>query len=300
MKQVFTVDKLFDSCGVIYFLRSKFLLSYPFACSLIRRKDVKINSVNAKLDSTLKTGDVVSIYARFLDKEHKSVNADASLDINNNSWQKKLYDKYNIKNRIVLNNEYVVCINKPRGLSVQGGSKLSHSMEDLFPFICSSPLHIVHRLDKDTSGLILCAKSKDVAASLGKMFADRLVKKRYLAILSSVPLQSSGVINANILNTGINVCTNDSGDVAVTNYNVIKVDKDLNIALVEFFPLTGRKHQIRVHARYINCPILGDEKYGGRLDLCSDMQLFSTMIVAEPFCNISISDEIFLEETNLF
>jgi 23S rRNA pseudouridine1911/1915/1917 synthase len=122
---------------------------------------------------------------------------------------------------------------------------------------------IVHRLDRATSGVMICAKNEETTAYLQKQFAARSVKKTYIAVLDGVLKDSKATIDAPIERNPKSPSTfrvGANGKQASTRYEVIKHTK--HRSLVEFSPLTGRTHQIRIHAAFVNCPIVGDPVYG--------------------------------------
>ena len=143
---------------------------------------------------------------------------------------------------------------------------LPTSMDDLLR------LGIVHRLDKDTSGLIVTARNIKTQKFLKNMFKNRLVKKTYIAILDGIPKDREKLIKTSIFRgkNGKFVASSnlEKGRIAISKYRVLKTYGD--ISLVKFRIFTGRTHQIRVHAKYIGCPVLGDNIYG---KVCSDSSL---------------------------
>jgi 23S rRNA pseudouridine955/2504/2580 synthase len=164
-------------------------------------------------------------------------------------------------------------LNKPPGLAVQGGSKTFHHLDGLLMGLANEkgerPL-LVHRLDRDTSGVIVVAKRRAVASSLGKLFATRGVKKTYWAITRGVPTPLQGKIDVDLVKaqgpSGDRIRPGEKGEDnvrrAVTFYSV--VDKAPPVAAwVSLKPVTGRQHQLRAHMAHIGTPIMGDEKYGG-------------------------------------
>ena len=171
----------------------------------------------------------------------------------------------------------VIALNKPPGLSSQGGRIAAHTLDDLlFAFAKSSGVRprLVHRLDRDTSGVILTARSQPAAAFLGKAMMSRRVKKTYLAIVApGAPHPREGGVEAPLRreNQGreayVKVCAADHPDAqeASTRYRALAANDVA--ALVELAPRTGRMHQLRVHMASIGRPIAGDPRYGGALVL---------------------------------
>ena len=165
-------------------------------------------------------------------------------------------------------------LNKPAGLAVQGGTKTHHHLDGLLMGLGAElkerPL-LVHRLDRDTSGVIVVAKRRAVAAALGKLFATRAVKKTYWALVKGVPKPAQGRIEVALIKAkgpeGDRMRASQAGEEedeqrAVTFYSVI--DKAPPVAAwVSLKPVTGRQHQLRAHMAHIGTPIMGDEKYGG-------------------------------------
>jgi 23S rRNA pseudouridine955/2504/2580 synthase len=169
-------------------------------------------------------------------------------------------------------------LDKPSGFAVQGGTKTHHHLDGLLMGlgveVGERPL-LVHRLDRDTSGVIVVAKRRAVASALGKLFATRAVKKTYWAVTRGVPKPAQGRIEVALIKAkgpdGDRMRASQEGEEddeqrAVTHYAVI--DKAPPVAAwVSLKPVTGRQHQLRAHMAHIGTPILGDNKYGGDLDL---------------------------------
>ena len=164
-----------------------------------------------------------------------------------------------------------IVINKPPGLATQGGTKQLTSVDamlDALQFDAVSRPRLVHRLDKDTSGVLLLARTAKAAAFFSKEFAGREARKSYWALTLDVPKISAGTIDAPIgkqPGTGgekMHVDT-EAGLKAKTRYRVIERAAG-KAAWVEFLPLNGRTHQIRVHAAAIGHSLIGDGKYGGK------------------------------------
>lgn len=187
--------------------------------------------------------------------------------------ERRLFDSM-----VIHEDKDILVLNKPSGFAVQGGTKTHHHLDGLLMGLGvelrERPL-LVHRLDRDTSGVIVVAKRRAVAAALGKLFATRNVKKTYWAATKGVPKPNQGRIDVALIKArgpeGDRMRASGEGEEddeqhAVTNYAVI--DKASTVtAWVSLKPVTGRQHQLRAHMAHIGTPILGDEKYGGDVDM---------------------------------
>lgn len=193
------------------------------------------------------------------------------LSVEKNPLEEDLHRKTPLP--ILYEDEWLLVVCKPAGmLSVPGKNGLdsvSERLHKLYPE-ANGPL-IVHRLDMATSGLLLAAKTKEVHQHLQAQFETRSIKKRYTAILEGIPSKEEGEIRLplcpNLLNRPRQSVDFEHGKPAVTRYRVIRVLD--NRTWVSFYPLTGRTHQLRVHAAHpqgLGCPIVGDELYGQKAD----------------------------------
>jgi 23S rRNA pseudouridine955/2504/2580 synthase len=176
-----------------------------------------------------------------------------------------------IRKWVLYKDASIIVINKPFGLPVQGGSKISKSVDDLLDGLAEGGERpkLVHRLDRDTSGCLVLARSAKVAAQLAKAFAGKGIEKIYWALVSGVPLPPQGMIDFKLLKSIQGEASfervavdEEEGKYAKTEYRVLDM-LARKFALVELKPLTGRTHQLRVHMAAIGCPIVGDHKYGG-------------------------------------
>ena len=180
------------------------------------------------------------------------------------------------KKHVVYIDDNVVVINKPAGVLVhaKGGTGCEFTVADYVKSVFdvdeltqnadNNRLGIVHRLDRATSGIIICARNLKAASMLSRQFAERKVKKTYLAVVSKEPKELSATINLPIgrnLSKPSTFKVSPSGKVAITDYDVLETRKD-GLTLVELKPHTGRTHQLRVHMSYIGSPIVGDPIYG--------------------------------------
>jgi pseudouridine synthase, rluA family len=166
----------------------------------------------------------------------------------------------------------VIVINKPAGIltHAKGTESDEFTVADFFKRYSTYALDtnragIVHRLDRDTSGVIIGARNNETANLLKKQFAKRLTKKTYIAITTGIPKLEKARIDLPIARNPKKPATfkiSSNGKVAITDYKVLKINE--NYALIELMPKTGRTHQLRVHLNYINCSILGDKVYGAK------------------------------------
>lgn len=171
--------------------------------------------------------------------------------------------------RVLYRDDDVIALNKPAGLAVQGGTGTTHHLDgmlDALQFDAEERPRLVHRLDRDTSGVLLLARNGRVAAALAKAFQGRSVRKTYWALTAGVPDPAQGTIDVPLAKaegpTGREKMEeSEDGDVAITDYRVL--DDAVRAAWVELHPRTGRTHQLRAHMAAIGTPIVGDRKYGG-------------------------------------
>ena len=172
----------------------------------------------------------------------------------------------------------LLVLNKPSGIAVQGGTKTPHHIDRLLEGMGDGPEtrpRLVHRLDRDTSGVLVVAKRRGVAAKLGRAFQTRSVRKIYWALVHGVPKPPQGKIEAALVKASgpegdrvrkARPGEQDVAQSAVTHYAV--VDRaGQTVSFVSLKPVTGRQHQLRAHMAIIGHPILGDEKYRSGAEL---------------------------------
>ena len=171
----------------------------------------------------------------------------------------------NLQSRLLYEDEFLVVLNKPSGLLCQPGlgkdnqDSLIQQAQDLW-----IDTLIVHRLDRDTSGIIVLARDRDAHRCLSRQFQERKVKKTYRALVLGTPVESRGAIVTRIrkaMHVPPRYCVDSSrGREASTDWRVVTSQQ--RYARMELEPLTGRSHQLRVHMNYLGNPILGDPLYG--------------------------------------
>ncbi len=182
-----------------------------------------------------------------------------------------------VRSLVIFEDADILALNKPAGLSSQGGRIRSLTLDELlaaFAKPSGAKPRLVHRLDRDTSGVILAARSQPAAAFLGKAMMSRRIFKTYLAIVApGAPEPNAGAVESSLARQEvgreayIRIVQSDApgAQPAQTRYRTLAADD--RAALVELSPRTGRMHQLRVHMASIGRPIAGDARYGGALVL---------------------------------
>ena len=166
---------------------------------------------------------------------------------------------------VIYKDDNIIVLNKPSGLAVQGGTNTSRHVDGMLEalrFELNEKPKLVHRIDKDTSGVLVLARNRTWADRLTKAFREHTLPKTYLALVNSCPKNPAGEIKAPLEKCGEKSLVSPDGKPAATVYKTLD-EVGSKFALVEASPLTGRTHQIRAHMEYIGCPIVGDDKYFG-------------------------------------
>ncbi|WP_119169215.1 RluA family pseudouridine synthase [Algihabitans albus] len=178
----------------------------------------------------------------------------------------------------------VLALNKPAGLAVQGGPKQAKNLDallDLLTFGADERPRLVHRLDRDTSGVLLLARTVAAARALTGAFKQDDARKLYWALVVGKPPKARGLIRLALDKRGgpggEKVRVDEAGKQAETRYAVIAAAKGITWLLLN--PLTGRTHQLRVHCAALGCPILGDGKYGGKAAFPERLQVPKTVML---------------------
>jgi 23S rRNA pseudouridine955/2504/2580 synthase len=304
MQNNIQVDKDYINRRIDKYLRDKFGLLQSQICVLAKNKKLLVNSEPVEFNYRLSKNDKINVLTEINFNSKNNDTSNKKTKSNKQDLPQEMIFK--LKKNIIFEDENVLVINKPYGLSVQGGTGVKHSLEDYFSILSDEKLRIVHRIDKDTSGILLLAKNVETAVKLTEMFKKREVHKKYLAILNGIPLKKSGTIKTYIFqsketNIAYNARTTEermNGKQAISRYNVIRTNDKLKLSLVEFFPLTGRKHQIRLHAQHIKCPIVGDEKYGFEKKKAK-LQLFAVALDATPIVKVELNEKDFPTMINI-
>ena len=224
---------------------------------LIRGKNIRVNGAKTSADTRLHTGDILRV---------------PPMDVSEKSNLPRRLSKADIEfmqSLVIHKDDDVIVLNKPSGIAVQGGSGQARHIDgmlDALRFEKEEKPRLVHRLDKDTSGILLLGRSANAAAKLAEAFASREAKKVYWALVYGKPKLLSGKIDAPLAKMsgekgGEQMCVDfENGQKAQTLYHVID-SLAKKVSWLEMMPLSGRTHQLRVHCLTLNTPIVGDGKY---------------------------------------
>lgn len=218
-----------------------------------RKGEVRVNKGRVKPAYKIKEGDLLRIPPLRIPEP-------SEIPTIPRRWSEQL------KSRVIYEDAGLLVINKPSGLAVHGGSGLSYGLIECLRQMRPDDrsLELVHRLDRDTSGCLLLAKKPAILREIHRLLRGSGVDKRYLAVVRGHWPKNTRVVEAplqkNTLQSGERmVRVNKEGKSAVTEFTI--VERFAQATLIEAKPITGRTHQIRVHAQHAGYPLLGDEKY---------------------------------------
>lgn len=221
---------------------------------LLRTKQIKVDGKRAETSLKLAAGSEVRVPPM-----------DEQPETGANRSEISRRDAEFILSLVIYKDDNIIVLNKPSGLAVQGGTNTSRHVDGMLEalrFELNEKPKLVHRIDKDTSGVLVLARNRTWADRLTKAFREHTLPKTYLALVNSCPKNPAGEIKAPLEKSGEKSLVGPDGKPAATVYKTLD-EVGSKFALVEASPLTGRTHQIRAHMEYIGCPIVGDDKYFG-------------------------------------
>ena len=252
MRKSFTVDEDFNNSRLDKWFKQKILnLPHSLIEKIIRNNKIKINKKKTKSSYRLQTGDLVEIFDinkfKPIDEKKKIKYLPKKREIGS-------YNKY-----VLEDNENFIVINKPTGIPVQSGTKSLKNIIDILKntkYFENSKPFIVHRLDKETSGILIIAKNRKFAQLFTSLFRLRKIHKTYLAIVYGKVNKSIKIMRDNLIYIEKNKKITQK---AISNLKIIRSGEDYTF--LELNPITGRKHQLRKQLLNIGNPIVGDDKY---------------------------------------
>ena len=219
-------------------------LNQSFIEKNIRKGNIKVNNKKVASKYKLQIKDQVIIFNYSEDIYFHQIKKSSIKKI-----PSKYIDLFN-SHKIYENDNFII-LNKWTGIATQGGSKINISIDDIIKNI-SNKYNLVHRLDRETSGLLIIAKDLNTTKYFGKLFKDHLIRKIYVATCQGSPKNKQSEIILSIPDK------NDPKKISksITNYKVYQTKN--NLSNIIFSPQTGKTHQIRIVAKHLGCPIVGD------------------------------------------
>jgi len=278
MKKIFSVNKDYvDSRLDKWFKKNVFNIPQSLIEKILRKGNIKINKKKVKSSYKLKENDLITIInLNFTETQSKKKKVIYKASKKEVSYSSKM---------IIENNDNFVVINKPAGVAVQSGTKSKRNIIDLLrdtkEFENSSPF-TVHRIDKETTGILIVAKNRKSAQLFTSLFRIRKIHKTYLAIVLGIPNKNKGTLIDELLHYEGEKKIKSK---AITHYTVI--DSNNNYSVLKLNPETGRKHQLRKQLLIFGHPVLGDDKY--RLSK-NHINKKSTLMLHAYKINFSIND----------
>ena len=252
MPQKVTVKQDFHNCRFDRWFKANVIdLPQSLIQKILRLNKIKINRKKVKSSYRVQSGDIVEIYdiSKFKITDRPKV-----IKYKPSRKEIDIYDDYILEN----NNNFIV-INKPRGIAVQAGTKSFRNIIDVLKdskYFAETKPYIVHRLDKETSGILIVAKTREYAQLFTSLFRIRKIHKTYIAL-------THGNVSKKIRTLKDDLITIDNGrkitQNAISHIRLLKTSTDFSY--VELNPITGRKHQLRKQLYNIGNPIIGDDKY---------------------------------------
>lgn len=264
MADMITVSKVEDGTRLLrWFLRRYPAMPQREFYKLCRGGQIRVNSRRVRGQEILRDGDVVRVPPTLAGFAQRAKKTESGENFN-------MADLENLRKCIIHNDDDIVVFNKPAGLAVQGGSGIRKSVDKMaaamFPY---DKISLVHRLDRETSGILVVAKNQHAARSLAAAFQAKTAHKEYLALLNGDVRPARGTIDNYMLKgqvfdapTRLNGGAGPRAQRAITEYEVLSTAAGC-VSWVLFSPATGRTHQLRVHSAVtLGAPIVGDDLYG--------------------------------------
>ena len=252
MPKLFTVNNDYhDSRFDRWFKKNVIDIPHSLIEKIIRQNKVKVNNKRTKSSYRVQEGDIVQIFEI---SKIKPTKKNTKIKYKPNKKELGEYGNY-----IIENNENFVIINKPTGIPVQSGTKSFRNIVDILKdtiYFRDSKPYIVHRIDKETSGILIIAKNRKYAQLFTSLFRIRKIHKTYLAIVY-------GKVNKLLKTMKDDLIFYENKkkitQKAITNFKILRSNE--SYSLLELNPITGRKHQLRKQLLNIGNPIVGDDKY---------------------------------------
>ena len=252
MRKSFIVDEDFNDSRLDRWFKQKVInLPHSLIEKIIRQNKIKVNKKKIKSSHRLRTGDIVEVFDI---NKFKPIDNNKKIKYLPKKKEIGSYDKH-----VLEDNENFIVINKPTGLPVQSGTKSLKNIIDILKntkYFENSKPFIVHRLDKETSGILIIAKNRKFAQLFTSLFRLRKIHKTYLAIVYGKVNKSIKIMRDNLIYIEKNKKITQK---AISNLKIIRSGEDYTF--LELNPITGRKHQLRKQLLNIGNPIVGDDKY---------------------------------------
>ncbi len=228
------------------YLKKKYTsLTQGFIEKNIRKKNILVNNLSTKANYVVKLNDDLKIL-----NFHEAIYKNKIIFKKNIKISNEILSKF--KRSIIFENNNFIVLNKWTEIATQGGSKIKTSIDHIIKYI-NNEYRLVHRLDKETSGLLLIAKNLNFAKKLSTLFKQKEITKFYIALCEGSPKNNYSQVKLDIKNKKFKI------ENTLTNYKLI--NKNKRISSILFNPQTGKTHQLRIVSKNLGCPIVGDNKY---------------------------------------
>ena len=250
-------------------------VTHGYLQKLLRTGQIRVDSKRAEANLRLEPGQQIRVPTIIREPAKEAAGGKPSPT---GSAELSKGDRAFIKDLIIFEDDDVLVLNKPFGLAVQGGSGTKRHLDGILAGMADhfgDRPRLVHRLDRDTTGVMLVAKHRDAAAKLGKIFQTRSAAKTYWALVKGVPRPPQGKIEVPLVKAtgpdGDRVRRAGPGEQAeamhaTTHYSVIE-RVGQKVSWMSLKPVTGRQHQLRAHMAVLGHPVVGDNKYGGDTEI---------------------------------